>query len=130
MRGRNMPNKDKVKQREVQRQFYARHKEQQKKLVKERKKKIKNWFREYKKIFRCSRCNETDSVCIDFHHLDPDTKKDAVAMLVRRGASQGTIKEEISKCIPLCLNCHRKEHYEKRRDCPNSNRDYDAPNVV
>ncbi|MGQ3412767.1 homing endonuclease associated repeat-containing protein [Natrinema sp. LN54] len=59
----------------------------------------------------CTRCDETDPACLDFHHLDAAEKEMAVGKLIAFGYSKERIKSEIEKCIVLCANCHRKEHY-------------------
>ena len=59
---------------------------------------------------KCSCCPESDSCCLDFHHLDPETKTIAVAEAVRYSWSVERLMEEIAKCIVVCRNCHAKIH--------------------
>lgn len=54
----------------------------------------------------CTKCEEKDPRCIDFHHIN----KKNFAVSTMCGWNQQNIIEEISKCIRLCSNCHRKEH--------------------
>ena len=54
----------------------------------------------------CSVCSEKEHVCLDFHHLD-GKDKEVASML---GMNDTRVKEEISKCVVLCANCHRKHH--------------------
>lgn len=124
-----MPYKDKEDQRAANRIWWGKNKEKENKKRYEKKKLLQCWFREYKKTLSCVNCEETHPACVEFHHLK-EKKKEVSTMVRSGGYAQKTIEEEIAKCIPLCANCHRKEHYEKKRACPNSNRDYDAPNVV
>jgi hypothetical protein len=69
------------------------------------------WITEYKKTVCCSRCGFADYRALDFHHLNPLEKDFAVADLISRGASLNKIKKEIEKCVILCANCHRIEHW-------------------
>lgn len=57
----------------------------------------------------CIRCGEKDPVCIDAHHVEPSNKS---FTLVRKNAdrSEKSWIAELDKCVPLCANCHRKEH--------------------
>ena len=57
----------------------------------------------------CARCDETHIACLDFHHSDSDTKEFVIASALNRPWKD--IEAEISKCIILCANCHRKEHH-------------------
>lgn len=72
------------------------------------------WWKEYKQQFRCSICNETRTWCIDFHHTDPSVKEASVSSMVTTNRSKEQIIEEISKCIPVCRNCHADIHYKLR----------------
>jgi len=60
----------------------------------------------------CDRCDETDPACLDFHHVDEDDKEMAVGKMITYGYGKDRLREEIEKCIVLCANCHRKEHYQ------------------
>lgn len=71
-------------------------------------------FKDYKAGLKCERCSETHPACLDFHHLDPAAKEGDVGRLAR-GWSLDRLKKEIAKCIVLCSNCHRKEHYNSPR---------------
>lgn len=56
----------------------------------------------------CIICGETETVCLDFHHLDPSQKDFKVSSLNNKGLK--TILAEVDKCVILCANCHRKFH--------------------
>ena len=76
-----------------------------------KRKKKQLWWHEFKKQFKCSRCPENDSACLDFHHLNPKDKQYTLGTAVTNlGLSEAKVWEEISKCEVLCANCHRKEH--------------------
>ena len=57
----------------------------------------------------CIECGESDIRCLDFHHIDPATKKYSISLLRQRGSARKLI-EECKKCVVLCSNCHRKLH--------------------
>lgn len=67
---------------------------------------------------KCERCGYDK--CIDafeFHHLDQSKKE----MSLSRGDGGGAPSfekylEEANKCILLCANCHREEHWRLRRE--------------
>lgn len=58
----------------------------------------------------CTRCPESDSRCLDFHHVDPKSKSFSLGSSVARDSSEAKLREELAKCVLLCANCHRKEH--------------------
>ena len=58
----------------------------------------------------CSFCKENDPVCLDFHHKDKKTKILGVSSMICRHRPWNVIEQEISKCIVICSNCHRKIH--------------------
>lgn len=66
------------------------------------------WFKELKRQQTCSQCPESDPRCLDFHHVDPSQKSFIVSTGPNRGYSKERILEEITKCVVLCSNCHRK----------------------
>jgi hypothetical protein len=76
-----------------------------------RRQKIYTWLVEYKKTLSCSRCGFADYRALEFHHLEPNRKDFAIADFMSRGASSARISKEIKKCVVLCANCHRIEHY-------------------
>ena len=64
---------------------------------------------EYKSKLRCTVCGETNTCCLDFHHIDPAEKEHSIVDMVRRFSWKNTLRE-IEKCICVCSNCHRKIH--------------------
>ncbi len=75
--------------------------------------------------FGCSICGyKKNPASLDFHHIRD--KKYIIAKMVSSGYSLKMIKSEIRKCIVLCVNCHRKQHFtgnyshSKRRNLSNT----------
>lgn len=69
---------------------------------------------EYRSKLKCERCPEDHPAVLDFHHTDPTSKEESVARLMSSSRSFASIEKEISKCIVLCSNCHRKLHWNER----------------
>lgn len=71
-----------------------------------RQQRVKEWF--YTLKTPCIVCGESEPVCIDFHHPNPNEKDFTIGK--HRSRSRETLKHEIDKCVCLCANCHRKVH--------------------
>ena len=112
-----MPFKDKEKRREYQkeymRQWYLKNKARHTGYVRNRDRKIKDWFKDYKKSLQCEDCGENHPACLDFHHINPAEKSFALG-IVNKFLSVKLLQDEIAKCRVLCANCHRKEHYRQK----------------
>lgn len=105
--------KDLEKRRQSQRDHYYRNKEQYLKRNRERKKRLKKEWLEFKKSLSCEMCGEDHISTFDFHHIEKHPDNRAVNRLV----SDYNFKEayqEIKKCMVLCANCHRKHHHNER----------------
>jgi len=61
-----------------------------------------------KSSLKCLKCNEADPACLEFHHLDPSQKEYGIASMVQ--LKWDKLMLEISKCVCLCSNCHKKFH--------------------
>jgi transcription elongation factor Elf1 len=101
------------KMREYRREWYARNKEQEQEKARRRRSKsrqeTKKWFKSYKQNIVCKVCGESEPSCLDFHHINPKTKKFSIGSQVQSQTVESLI-EEINKCVVLCANCHRKLH--------------------
>jgi hypothetical protein len=62
----------------------------------------------------CVCCGETDINRLDFHHVDPATKRFSIGQA--RMQTQELILEEIAKCELLCRSCHVTLHYKRRKE--------------
>jgi hypothetical protein len=67
------------------------------------------WLRHLKEASGCSICNERDGRCLDFHHVS-GKKEITISVAAQHGWNKDRITEELTKCIVLCANCHRKVH--------------------
>lgn len=103
-------NKEHVK--EYKNNWYKDNNEKHKRDVKERRRRTKEWLRNYKSKLSCIKCGENHPACLDFHHIDPTQKDSQITNAISRGWSMERLIKEIEKCEVLCANCHRKEHYE------------------
>ena len=82
-------------------------------LVSDKKRRSK--YRETVKQFKqdgCIACVEKELCCLVAHHLDPSKKSFAVSQSAAR-VSLRRLKEELEKCVCLCMNCHAKVHAGK-----------------
>jgi hypothetical protein len=64
---------------------------------------------------KCEICGYNKCVeALEFHHTDPDEKDGTIAQYTKRVFSPAIkllIDEEVAKCIVLCANCHREQHF-------------------
>ena len=72
---------------------------------------FRGWIRNYKREQGCVKCHEDDSVCLEFHHMDPSVKEINIAQC----KSKRKALEEIEKCEVLCLKCHDMLHWEEEK---------------
>lgn len=93
---------------------YTRHKERYKASAKKHLPKYKTrnaeFIAKHKSKCGCIRCGENDFVALDAHHIDPKGKEHNLNHLRKMSYSIETIEKELSKCVILCANCHRKFH--------------------
>ena len=106
-----MPFKDPEKRRKYRREWYAKNKESEKAHVKRRKIQLRKWLRDYKKKLKCSKCSENHPATLEFHHKPNYKKERAISGMLTNGSSIKNTLKEMEKCIVLCSNCHKKEHY-------------------
>ena len=101
-------------QRLKSKEYYSEKREYHKDYVAKQKIATKKLFQEYKNTLRCSKCDFNHPAALDFHHINSSEKEiDISSAVSRNGWSWKRIKKEIDKCVVLCSNCHRIEHYEK-----------------
>jgi len=106
-------NKCKQCTNEYSRKHYAEHghkyRESNKVNTERYKKAGRKLVYEFKLSNPCTSCSESNPVVLEFHHLDPKTKRNDVSNMATHGYSIESIEKEIEKCIILCANCHRKK---------------------
>jgi len=71
-------------------------------------KESRDYVNSIKDVSSCAVCGENANCALDFHHFD-NNKEFGVSENIGR-FSLTRLKVEISKCIILCANCHRKVH--------------------
>lgn len=76
---------------------------------------LRKWYVEYKFHLKCSVCHDGHPAIIDFHHVDPKTKILDIGTMVSSAPkfSKEKILNEISKCLIICSNCHKKLHWKE-----------------
>jgi hypothetical protein len=78
----------------------------------QRRARLRSWVNEQKRASGCRECEEIDPRCLDFHHIDPESKTRAIGEMITYGYGRDSLRAEIEKCVVLCANCHRSEHGE------------------
>lgn len=97
-----------VCRRETAKDSYIKHKKSVISKVIARNKRKREWYQSIKQGLSCCVCKESDPVCLDFHHIDPDDKAEELSNAYKLGRQ--VIIDEMNKCACLCSNCHRKYH--------------------
>ena len=113
LRVRSVPRRDRAKQNEYQRQWYARNKEKAKASINANKEKYRRQWQEYKATLKCVNCGFDHPDALDFHHVIKSPDNQPVNYLLRKDAYKAAYAE-IKKCVVLCANCHRVHHAEER----------------
>jgi len=67
-------------------------------------------FESYRALCRCAICGAQGPDNIEFHHTDPDTKRNNVGRMVSQGHAWATVRAEIDLTVPLCRPCHEGLH--------------------
>lgn len=70
---------------------------------------------EYLSEHPCVDCGESDITVLQFDHVDPRLKDDAVSALMRGRVGWQRILTEIQKCDVRCGNCHRRRTAQQKR---------------
>lgn len=91
-----------ARRKELRQQNPEKHRKEAVKRQKEQ----TEWLYSLKK--ECLICGETEPICLDFHHKDPDEKDFTIGK--HRNKSKENLLKEIEKCVCVCANCHRKIH--------------------
>lgn len=77
-----------------------------------RKKKGREEFAAFKATLSCTKCGESHPATLDFHHVVRDPSNRKVHRLIANGQYEAAMREISEKCVVLCANCHRIEHYK------------------
>ena len=83
---------------------------------------LRERFQKWKSQQQCQVCGEDSPECLDLHHIDPSQKDDVISRVIANTGSWKRVEEELSKCVVVCSNCHRKIH-SSRIECPVSSVD-------
>jgi hypothetical protein len=93
-----------------QQRWYYKNRTSRIETKERRRRGIRTWFAALKESsYSCSECDEERGPALDFHH--PGEKTAGVSQMVNHGYSKNRIRSEIERCIVLCANCHREEHF-------------------
>jgi len=97
-------------QRLLTHKHYRDNKESYKESQKKCQKRNSDFVAQYKTERGCKLCGEKTWQCLDAHHIDPSTKTGSIGNMISWKCSLDNITKELSKCVILCSNCHRKLH--------------------
>ena len=78
-----------------------------------RKKQGREEFAAFKSTLRCTKCGQDHPATLDFHHVVRKPENRKVHRLVANGQYEAAMREIQEKCVVLCSNCHRIEHYKE-----------------
>jgi hypothetical protein len=90
---------------------YYKHHNKNLERVKRNKKTSYTFYKKIKESLSCCVCGESESECLDFHHMDSNDKEFVLSNIKHESIKR--IINELNKCACLCANCHRKHHAGK-----------------
>jgi hypothetical protein len=103
----------------VNQRWHYRNREWNTERTLQRRSRLRDWVNEQKAKIGCEGCDVTDPTVLDPHHTDGAEKTMALVEMVTYGYRRERLAEELSNCVILCANCHRRAH-GKRRDGENT----------
>jgi len=96
----------------AQQRWYYKNRQHRIETKEARRRALHQWLSEFKQQnVSCRRCDEQRPPAIDFHH--PGQKEQSISEMVNDGYARERIRDEIDQCVPLCANCHRREHADE-----------------
>jgi hypothetical protein len=112
-----MPVKDLQKKREIWNRWYQKNKSVHharcRRYTIRKRDEMRAWLAEIKHDKACQKCGFSHPAALDYHHKSDD-KEFSIADAVAKGYSKARILKEAAKCVLICANCHRIEHFNKR----------------
>ena len=95
-------------------QDYYKNNSEKHKLVtrtkrKEERRQQTDYLNKIKTKYGCQLCDEHEPCCLEFHHCSGE-KEFNIADSRMMGVGFVKLKNEVSKCVVLCSNCHKKVH--------------------
>jgi len=90
--------------------WHYNHVEENTERTHKRRKRLRTWVNDQKADRGCAACGESDPVCLQFHHPDPESKTASVGAMISDSVPESEVRAEVEQCVVLCANCHRKEH--------------------
>jgi len=121
--------KNKLRVKEWNHNWYVEHREQQleyaKRYAAQRKDENNAKYRKRRQMLKqmsvdylggsCAACGFCEHIsALEFHHVDPGQKEIGISVLLdekRKKRNIEEIKSELDKCIVLCRNCHARLHW-------------------
>jgi len=97
--------------KQVKKQHYLKNREKYIELQKKKYKDFSSIFMSWKSNLSCCVCGEKETICLDFHHINPEEKEKTITKLTASGYN--SVIKELKKCVVVCANCHRKIHANK-----------------
>ncbi len=68
---------------------------------------------------RCQKCGgQFHPVCLEFHHVDPQTKEKNPSVYLKYNFDK--IKDKFDNCVMVCSNCHKLIHFEYEMEVKNA----------
>ena len=106
--------KDPEKQREAIRKHYYANKQYYLDKAMKQKTDLRQWVYAKKNVTPCTDCGiQYPHYVTDYDHIGEKIMN--VSQLINRGSAR-QVKEEITKCVLVCSNCHRMRTYKRRTD--------------
>jgi hypothetical protein len=110
------PIQRKEKQKEYSKTYYQRNRVVALERIRLKKIELRKRWEEFKSRLQCTVCGENHPATLDFHHVAKDPSNKKINKLTANGAYKQAIEEIQTKCVVLCSNCHRKHHYDERKN--------------
>jgi len=72
----------------------------------------RRYVQDKKVAIGCTSCGEKHPACLEWHHTGEHEKDDSLARMIDKNRPYGVLDAEMAKCVVLCSNCHRKQHWD------------------